>query len=78
MIPQEMIYPERDQFTIDLKCHRCGQTGISTWEENARVSKDGSQTSLVSVSSGFYERLSKRAPHAIELVCHRCEAIQLG
>jgi hypothetical protein len=78
MIPRGVIHPERDEFTVDLKCHRCGQTGVSTWEENTGVNRNGRQTSLVSVSSGFYERLSKKSPHSIELVCHNCEAVQLG
>lgn len=69
---------ERDQFSIDLACHRCGQTGISVWEETTRPGKDGPQSCLVSVSGGFFERITRRSPYHTELVCHRCEAVQLG
>jgi len=78
MIPQGIPNPEREQFTVDLKCHRCGQTGISIWEENAQAHRDGPDMSLISVSSGFYERLARKNPCAIVLVCHSCKAVQLG
>ncbi len=69
---------QRAPFSIDLKCHRCGETGTSVWEENTRIGPDGPQTELISPSAGFYERLTRKRPHQIELVCHTCDAVQLG
>ncbi len=69
---------QRSPFSIDVTCHRCGQTGVSVWEENDRIGPDGPQTELVRVSTGFYQRLTRKRPHLIELDCHRCEAVQLG
>ena len=78
MPPLQRHSSPRSQFRVELACRRCGQTGVSVWEENAAVGTDGPQPILVSLSDGFYERLARKSPHAIELVCHRCEAVQPG
>ena len=58
------------QFTATIICPGCGTLGVVTWE---RYGKD---RTLVSLSKGFYERLSKKKPYPIELVCSECEAAQ--
>ena len=76
-MPTPQRYPSaRDQITVAIQCPRCGQKGETVWEENHAISSEGPQTSLVSLSSGFYERINKRSPYQIELVCHRCETVQ--
>ena len=51
----------REQFSVPIKCGRCGQQGNIVWEENAGDAlARGPQTALVSLSSGFYERQSSR------------------
>jgi hypothetical protein len=67
----------RDQFTIPLKC-KCGQTGSVVWEENSNIGAAGSETALITLSEGFYERIVKKDRRSIELVCHRCGATQPG
>jgi hypothetical protein len=44
--------------------------GVVVWE------KDGNSRSLVSLSNGFYERISKKEPYPIEIVCRECGAAQ--
>jgi hypothetical protein len=61
---------EVPQFTVNIICPKCSALGVVVWE------KDGAQRSLVSLSKGFYERLSKEDPYPIELVCHECGAAQ--
>ena len=68
--------PERDQFTSAITCAGCGQNGIAVWEENHTISPRGPEPTLVSLSKEFYERISKKSPHDIELVCQKCGAVQ--
>jgi hypothetical protein len=68
--------PPNVPYTINFKCHKCGQEGFAVWEEYCSPGKPQGRTSLVSVSDGFYERLNKRGSALIELVCNRCEAVQ--
>lgn len=69
--------PERDQFTVVVKCPGCGQTGNSTWEENHSTNPKGPEACLISVADGFYERVGKKHPYDIELVCKKCETVQI-
>jgi hypothetical protein len=68
--------PVRFQFTVPLKCH-CGQNGSMVWEENKDINPEGTQPVLISISGRFYERVSKRDRASIEVVCQRCEAVQM-
>jgi hypothetical protein len=60
---------ERDKFTLAIKCHWCGHTGLSLWEKTAmgreRMSLDG-----------FYERIAKKQPYKTETVCNNCNRPQ--
>jgi hypothetical protein len=55
---------------------RCGKVGSIVWE-NARSEK-GAQRDFVKIDGDFYERLSKRPPYPIELVCNSCGTAQPG
>lgn len=50
----------------EFKCRKCGARGVIHW--------DGGQ--FVELSGGFYERLARKAPYPIELVCHQCGTAQ--
>ena len=69
------IAQSRDQFTNTIICPKCGQQGSETWEENVQVSQAGPEPHLVGRSGEFYERLSRKAPYPIEVVCSRCETV---
>ena len=58
-----------DQFTLAIKCHWCGHTGLSIWEET----QDGRV--LVSLD-GFYERIKNLRPYQIQTVCNNCDRAQ--
>jgi hypothetical protein len=65
----------REQFSVPVKCGRCGQQGVIVWEENAgNALAKGPQTSLVSLTSGFYERVARNHRGA-EIACQRCNSV---
>jgi hypothetical protein len=67
-----MFSPNRQQIESSqaIRCQGCGAEGVSLWEG------EGARRQQISVTDNFYERLAKAKPHAIELVCHACGAIQ--
>lgn len=67
--PGTIITDQRNQFTLAIACHWCGNTGSSLWERTA------SGRQLVSLD-GFYERMTKKQPFDIETVCNSCDRAQ--
>ena len=65
-----MAHQEVSQFTANIICPACGAVGAVTWE------KLGSERTLVRLSKGFYERISRKMPYPIELVCNECGKAQ--
>jgi len=55
-----------------VKCPRCGKTGCLVWDSAVRKKS----RNLVQIDGDFYERMSKKPPYAIELVCEGCGALQ--
>lgn len=55
----------------NLSCPRCGAGGTLKWEDTP-----GGEKELVAIEGHFYERLARKAPHAIELVCDGCGTVQ--
>lgn len=53
-----------------IVCPKCGQMGETVWERYGRKS------SFLDVSPGFHERISKKVPYPIELVCQACGTAQ--
>lgn len=58
------------QLSFQIVCPRCREDGVIVWEDF-----DG-EPSLVSLTRDFYERISKKSPYGIELVCTNCDMIQ--
>jgi hypothetical protein len=54
-----------------LSCPGCGANGTLKWEDTP-----GGEKELVAIEGRFYERLARKAPHAIELVCDDCGTVQ--
>jgi hypothetical protein len=52
-------------------CPHCGRTGVIHWEEGKNADRN-----LLAIEGAFYERLCKKAPHPIELVCAGCGTAQ--
>lgn len=63
----------RHEFEVAITCSGCGRTGRMTWEGTER--RDHAE--LVGVPDGFYERVSRKAPYPIELVCAVCGTVQV-
>jgi len=72
------IAQSRDQFFNTIACAKCGQQGSEIWEESAQNSSLGPDLHLIGRSGEFYERLSKMAPHPIEVVCGHCGTVVTG
>ena len=58
-----------------IRC-RCGKVGVIVWEE--APASDGGRTEFVKVEGDFYERLAKKPPYPIELVCNACGAASIA
>jgi len=58
-----------------IRC-RCGKIGKIIWED--APSHEGVRREFVKLDGDFYERLSKRSPHPVELVCNACGSAQPG
>jgi len=65
-----------EQFTVIIQCAKCSQKGSEIWEENTQINGRSPETpQLIKRSEEFYERLAKKIPHPIEVVCHRCGTV---
>lgn len=62
--------------TEHIFCPTCGKEGAVIWELAARARGDGKD--LVRIEGDFYERLSRKPPFPIELICHVCGTAQHG
>ena len=56
--------------TETVTCYKCGACGVVNWD--IIQTPDGPKKDFAGLSGGFYERLSKRPPYTIELVCTGC------
>jgi hypothetical protein len=54
-----------------VTCPYCSEKGAVIWEEVVHPS-EGRIKEMIRIEGGFYERISRKAPHPIELVCGRC------
>jgi len=68
MSSQQLEAPNRG---VNIVCPKCGAVGVVLWE-----GENNERRSLVSVSKNFSERISKKNPYPIELVCHNCGMAQ--
>ncbi|HEY4274955.1 MAG TPA: hypothetical protein VGM68_05685 [Rhizomicrobium sp.] len=58
-----------------IVCRKCGKTGTVIWEDVSRLS--ASEPELAGIDGPFFERLSKKAPYPIELVCRKCGGVAI-
>jgi hypothetical protein len=58
------------EFSANIICPKCGTVGVAVWE------KVGAERSLIRLTRNFYERLSKKDPFPIEIVCLGCGTAQ--
>ena len=65
------VVERMEQYKANIICPNCGTAGIIAWETTR------GERSLISLSRGFSERLAKKTPHFIELVCNNCGATQV-
>lgn len=62
------------QHVNKIVCPRCGKEGSVIWE--ALPHPEVARRDLVRVEGDFFDRIAKKAPHSIELVCNGCGSSQ--
>lgn len=59
-----------------IRC-RCGKVGAILWEDAPTPDGTG-RPEFVKIDGDFYERIAKKPPYPIELVCNACGAAAAG
>ena len=57
-----------------IHCPGCGKIGTIQWED----APSDNDRQLIKIEGDFYERLAKKEPYQIELVCSACGTLQTG
>ena len=58
-----------------IVCRKCGKTGNVVWDDISRRNVCASEQ--VGIDGPFFERLSKKPPYPIELVCRACGGVAI-
>jgi len=58
-----------------IACRKCGTTGTVVWDDISR--RNVCVSEQVGIDGPFFERLSKKPPYPIELVCRACGGVTL-
>jgi hypothetical protein len=61
-----LVRPELQGYRATVFCPKCGAVGVVAWE------KEGDKRAVVSLSNGFYQRVSNKDRSQMELVCTDC------
>ena len=61
------------QRTDTVTCQRCGNVGVLKWD--CIPVPGGFKKDFIGIVGDFYERLSKKPPYPIELVCTPCNLV---
>jgi ribosomal protein L37E len=56
-----------------MVCRRCGEAGKIVWDDVTRL--NAVTPELAAIDGPFYERLSRKPPYPIELVCRTCGGV---
>jgi hypothetical protein len=68
--------PDPGQISTPIRCPKCEATGVATWEKNRHAAQHDLEPTLVYLSPEFFERVARKSPYDIELVCKKCDTIQ--
>lgn len=64
------------QRTDKIVCRNCGKSGTVIWDDVTRLNASPERMpELAGIDGPFFERLSKKAPYPIELVCRACGGV---
>lgn len=61
------------QHSSSFFCRTCGCSGKIVWEDVSPLSN--SMPELVGIDGPFFERVSKKPPFQVELICQECGAV---
>lgn len=64
----------------EIACRHCGRTGTIIWDDVTRLNTLPEQTGTsepAGIDGPFFERLSRKAPYPIELVCRACGGVAM-
>ena len=65
--------PYFTQHANTIRCPHCGKTGTIKWGDGPKGGQE-----IVGIDGDFYERLCRKIPYHIELVCRECGTPQKG
>ena len=57
-----------------VACNKCGKPGKIVWDDVSRLN-NSTAPELAGIDGPFFERLSRKAPYPIELVCRACGGV---
>jgi hypothetical protein len=60
------------EVSTNITCPKCNAVGVAVWEVV------GTERSLIKLTRNFYERISRKNPYPIEMVCNECGTVQVG
>ena len=63
------------QRSDQIVCRNCGRSGTVVWDDVTRLNVSAPE--LAGIDGPFFERLSKKAPYPIELVCRACGGVAM-
>ena len=58
-----------------IVCRHCGKPGTIAWDDVTRLNVSAPEP--VGIDGPFYERLSRKPPYPIELVCRACGGVAM-
>lgn len=56
-----------------IVCTKCGERGKIVWDDISRVKHE--EPELLGIEGPFFERIGRKAPYPIELVCRECGGV---
>lgn len=62
-----------DHHYNSIICSKCGKRGTVVWDDFSRASDSGPE--LVGIDSAFFERIGRKPPYPVELVCRECGGV---
>jgi hypothetical protein len=69
--------PEREQFSVPLKCPKCDHAGSVVWEETIGPGRQrGPERILILLASGFRQGEGTTRSGDPSIVCNHCDTVQ--
>ena len=69
-----------DEYPVTLRsdsiiCGKCGKRGKVVWDDLSRLTNNAPEPELLGIDGPFFERISRKPPYPIELICRECGGV---